>query len=105
MSLLVTGFVLLLLNSALLVGFPGASLWYYANVAAHPILGAALAAAFLPRIARLWRGGVATRAVLLLGFAGLLSGLALVWLGATRSQSIAVWVHVVTASVAAAAIG
>ena len=42
---LFVGFVALLLNSAYLAAFADPSLWYYANVAVHPILGLALAVA------------------------------------------------------------
>ena len=37
------GLTALLLNTALLVAFPTASLWYFANVVLHPLLGLALA--------------------------------------------------------------
>ena len=48
--LLLPGFVVLILNSAYLVAAPTASLWYYANVVAHPLLGIALALAVGPRV-------------------------------------------------------
>ena len=49
-SLVVAGFIALLLNSAYLTALPTPSLWYYTNVALHPILGVVLALA----VARVW---------------------------------------------------
>ena len=52
------GCLLLLLNSAFLAAFPSATLWYYANVAIHPVLGIALTLFAVPRIlSREWLGG------------------------------------------------
>ena len=66
LRLLVAGFLVLLLNSAYLAALPSASLWYFANVALHPLLGLALAGvAGVVLLRRRWRpppplrGGVA----------------------------------------------
>ncbi len=43
--LFLPGVFVLILNSAHLVAAPTASLWYYASVVAHPLIGIALALA------------------------------------------------------------
>ena len=79
---LLLGFVALLLNAAYLVAAPSASLWYFLNVAAHPLLGVALAYVALRGLIR---HASATRPLVALGAAflavGLLLGLAVVVLG------------------------
>jgi tetratricopeptide (TPR) repeat protein len=98
----VAAFVLLLLNAIYLKGFPAPSLWYYINVAIHPLLGIALAvAAFvilrqqLPRSVSAW---------LVTGLVGLslVTGLAILMLGATRSQTVLVLGHVVVSGLGSA---
>ena len=96
--LALAGFIALLMNSAYLVAAPSASLWYYANVGAHPLLGVMLALALAPRVRhRDW----ATRPLLASGFGtlavSLLIGLAVAVLGATRQYAPLLQVHVATA--------
>ena len=83
------GSIALLLNSAYLVAFPTASLWYFANVAVHPLLGVAVVVASAWVVARrrhevgssfLWVG----LAGLALGL-GLISGVAVAVAGATSA--------------------
>lgn len=90
---LLRGFLLLLVNSAYLTGFPSATLWYFANVAAHPLLGVALAF-FAVHAWRQWSGGSLARlAVVPLGAAALL-GAAVLVRGATLDQALLVAAHV-----------
>ena len=49
MNPFVAGFLVLLLNSAYLAASAAPSIWYFANVVLHPILGVALAVAVLLR--------------------------------------------------------
>ena len=92
---LLLGFVALLLNAAYLVAAPSASLWYFLNVAAHPLLGVALAYVALRGLIR---HASATRPLVALGAAflavGLLLGLAVVVLGATRQYELLLYAHV-----------
>ena len=50
--LIISGFLLLLLNSAYLASFSDPTLWYYTQVALHPLVGIALAAAVAVALAR-----------------------------------------------------
>src|SRR5438477_163625 len=82
---LFVGFIALLLNSAYLAAFADPSLWYYANVALHPILGP------VPFFA----AGVA------LG-GGLVLGVLILIVGATRSHAVLVYAHVIASALGAA---
>ena len=76
------GCVGLLLNSAYLVASPSASLWYYANVIAHPVLGVALTmVAALCLVRREWVAG----SLALTGAGAILAGVALAARGESRS--------------------
>jgi hypothetical protein len=92
-------FAALLLNSAWLWAFADASFWYYANVAVHPLLGIAVALAVARRgrpytaASPLWWG-----VAIVLGAAAI-TGLAILFVGATRPHYTLVTVHV-AASVA-----
>ena len=91
------------LNGAYLAAFPAASLAYYVQVAAHPALGIALvvAAALWARTRRppaISLAGVA----LAVGLVAALTGLALLWWGATRPYRWLVTAHVVTSVLAVA---
>ena len=94
--------VVLLLNSAYLVAAPSASLWYYINVAAHPLLGVAIALAVAPRIVRReWVGGrLAVAGAGGLGV-GLLLGLIVLVLGATREYEPILYAHIATSALGA----
>lgn len=89
------GSIVLLLNSAYLVAFPTASLWYFANVALHPVLGAAVvvACAWVVR-----RGHGKTSVFLQGGLAGLalglVSGAGVAIVGATTVMRPLVYAHV-----------
>ena len=93
---LTVAFVALLLNSTYLAAFADASVWYFANVALHPLLGLALAFQVAVRLLRrgqhnppcLARHSI-TAVPLLVGSglalgAGLVLGVAVLILGATR---------------------
>ena len=102
--LLLPGAVVLILNSAYLVAAPTASLWYYANVVAHPLLGIALALAVAPRVVRReWAvGPLAVAGAGVVGV-GLLLGLVVLVRGATRQYEPILYAHIAT-SVAGAAL-
>src|SRR2546426_4383878 len=90
--------VALLLNSAWLWAFADPSLWYYANVAVHPLLGIVAAWIVALRVRR-WRltspAGVA--AMMLLA-TGLVTGFLVLIAGATRPHYTAVLAHLVTSA-------
>jgi tetratricopeptide (TPR) repeat protein len=96
------GCVALLLNSAYLVAWPTATLWYYTNVIAHPLLGVAIALAAAPRFAR--REWVADRlAVAGAGavLVGLVLGLVVFAAGATRQYEPILYAHIATSATGA----
>ena len=100
--LMLAGFIALLLNSACLVAVPSATIWYYANVGLHPVLGLLLALAVGRQVRRReWAAGpVATVGVWVLA-GGLLLGLAVGVLGATRQYALLVQCHVATSVIGA----
>ena len=115
---LFVGFVTLLLNSAYLAAFADPSLWYYANVALHPILGLALAVAVVAKKGTgvvFERGPRKATSVPVLAkttpvpfFAGavaltvgLVLGVLILFVGATRSHAVLVYAHVVTSTLGA----
>ena len=100
--LMLAGFIALLLNSACLVAVPSATIWYYANVGLHPVLGLLLALAVGRQVRRReWAAGpVATVGVWVLA-GGLLLGLAVGVLGATRQYALLVQFHVATSVIGA----
>ena len=97
------GFVALLLNSAYLVAAPSATLAYYVQVGLHPLLGLGLALALVPRrIRNTWTAGpLATTGLGTLGV-GLMLGLMVVVLGATRQYAVVLQAHVAISVVGAA---
>jgi hypothetical protein len=84
-SWLITAFLLLLANTAYLVSSATPSLFHFANVALHPLLGMVLAAGFAAYLFAV-RRRQATLLMLgaLVSFAGVAFGLAVFQLGATR---------------------
>jgi Tfp pilus assembly protein PilF len=100
--LLVAGFAALLLNSAYLWAFADPTLWYFAQVALHPLLGLALAAFVVWLLtSRNWIiGGVASAALAVLAV-GLALGLALLAFGATTPHKVLVGAHVATSALGA----
>ena len=103
LRLLVAGFVALLLNSAYLAALPSASLWYFANVAAHPLLGLGLAGiAALALLRRRWTPPPLCAAGLGVSAIGLLLGLGVAAVGATRAQRPLLVAHVTVMVVGAA---
>ncbi len=102
MKKLNVGFLLLLVNSVYLVARPEASLFYFANVGLHLLLGALLAGAALRELGGAWR-----RLPVLLRIAvpGLLvaavTGLALAFTGADRQHYALLRAHVVASIVGA----
>ena len=99
MNGLAIAFAALLLNSAWLWAFADASAWYYANVALHPVLGVGLAIAAITRARRFALASPLRGVVVAALAAAALTGVAIVFLGATRSHYALVSAHV-AASVA-----
>ena len=94
--------IALLLNSAYLVAAPSASLWYYTNVIAHPVFGVALALAAAPRVLRReWIVGPLAIAGAGAVGAGLVLGLVVLVLGATREYEPILYAHIATSAVGA----
>ena len=87
-------FAALLANSAYLAAFPAPTLWYYAQVVIHPVLGLALAAAGARRLTRpAIRSPLGSVATIALG-AGLALGIAVLVLGATRPYRPILFAHI-----------
>ena len=100
--LLFPGFVALLLNSAYLWAFADPTLWYFAQVALHPLLGLALsvgAARLL--LARRWSPGRLGVAALAVSGVGLGLGVGVLTLGATTPYRLLVVAHVAISTVGA----
>ena len=95
LRLLVAGFLLLLLNSAYLGALPSASLWYFANVALHPLLGLVLAVvAGFALLRRRWTPPPLCAAGLGVSAIGLLLGVGVMVVGASRAQRPILVAHV-----------
>jgi tetratricopeptide (TPR) repeat protein len=100
---IVSGFLLLLLNSAYLASFSRPTLWYYVQVAVHPLLGLALATATaVPLMRRRLTLGRLGGAGLALCSMGLALGLVLLVTGATSAYRSIVVAHVALAAAGAA---
>jgi tetratricopeptide (TPR) repeat protein len=104
-KLLVLGFLVLLINSSYLAAYAEPTLFYFANVVLHLLLGLVAAMAFAVFVAkRLRRMSTAMRATsATLGLSGLL-GLYLMVFGATRPYRWALYGHVILATVGSAAV-
>ena len=91
----VGGFLLLLLNSAYLASFSEPPLWYYTQVALHPLVGIALAAVVTMALVRrrLAPGRLRGAGLVLCGL-GLALGLLLVVTGATTAYRSVVVAHI-----------
>ena len=100
--LLVGGFVALVLNSAYLASFSEPSLFYLAQVALHPVLGLVLAGALIPRIVRRARMTRLAATAAAVTAAGVLLGVGVLVLGATRPYRGLLHAHVVTMIAASA---
>ena len=101
--LIFAGFLLLLLNSAYLASFSAPTLWYYTQVAVHPILGLALAAVVaLAAARRRWAPGRLGAVGLLLCGAGFALGVALFVTGATTAYRPLVNAHIAVSAAGAA---
>jgi Flp pilus assembly protein TadD len=102
--MLFAAFIALLLNSAWLAAFSEPSLFYYANVALHPVLALALAV----KLAARWRGPVRPFPPLLPSLsaiflsAGALLGIVVLILGATRPFRPWLYAHVAASAVGSA---
>ena len=97
-SFVAFAFAALLLNAAWLWAFADPSLWYYTNVALHPLLGLAIAFAVRRHVSRRMLASP-WRAVTAGGFAaGLITGLAVLAVGATRPYYRLVLGHVATST-------
>jgi tetratricopeptide (TPR) repeat protein len=104
--LVTTAFLLLLLNSAYLAAFADASIFYYANVALHVLLGLLLVGLSLARRSSrgFLRGSIAIRAAgILLAIAAVL-GLALMFTGATLRFRWLLQAHIATATAGTVAV-
>jgi len=95
LRLLTVGLVALCLNTLVLVTLPSTSLWYVANIVAHPLLGVMLALAIAPRVfrrewpgSRLGLAGVGSLGV------GLALGLGIVLIAETDWYAPLLQVHV-----------
>ncbi len=101
--LLLAGFIALLLNSAYLWAFADPTLWYFAQVATHPLLGLTLAAAILwLLLTRRWIPGALGQAALAILAAGLALGIAVLVVGATTPHRWLVNAHVAVCTIGAA---
>src|SRR5207249_3276351 len=105
---LFVGLIALLLNSAYLAAFADPSLWYYANVALHPILGLALAVAIAKKGSGVffWSDHAKKTpdpffARVALGV-GLILGVLVLIVGATRSHAVLLYAHVIASALGAA---
>ncbi len=100
---LLAGFLALLLNAAYIFAFADPTLWYYAQVAIHPLLGLGLAAAAVWLVwTRRFRPGRLAGAGLAISAVGLLPGMAVLVLGATTSHRLLLAAHVGVAAGGAA---
>ncbi len=96
------GFIALLLTAVHLLAAPSASLVYFASVALHPLLGLVLVGALLREAwRRPWRGSFPAAAGGGLLAAGLVLGLAVAVVGATRGNAWLLQVHVAVSAVGA----
>src|SRR5215218_4583326 len=96
---LAAGFFALLLNSAYLWAFADPTLWYFAQVAVHPLLGLTLAAAALWLLgARRFGPGTSGRIAVTILAAGLALGIAVLVVGATTPYRRLVDAHVATSA-------
>jgi Tfp pilus assembly protein PilF len=117
--LLAGGFIVLLVNSAYLSALAEPSLWYYTNVALHPLLGLTLGAAVLFRLRRMRRvqaigaeplppsrplRWVLALSIIALG-GGLLLGVLVLVFGATRQYEPFLYAHVAFSALGSAFLG
>ena len=101
-GLAAAGFIALLLTAAHLVAAPSASLWYFATVALHPLLGLVLVGALVREAwRRPWSGNLPAAAGVGLLAAGLALGLAVAAVGATRDHAWLLQVHVAVSTAGA----
>ena len=108
--LLVAGFVALLLNSAYLAAFADPSLWYFTNVALHPLLGLTLAVTLAKKTPEMFLRWPflkdTSEFVFAIGVcslaAGVLLGLIVLATGATRPYRPLLHAHVAASAVGAA---
>ncbi len=96
-GVLLVGFLVLLINSAYLASFSEPTLWYFVQVAVHPVLGIALAAVGVRVIA----ARDARWASAMLGL-GLVLGLVVLVVGATTQHRLLVNTHVAASALGAA---
>jgi Tfp pilus assembly protein PilF len=101
--LVLAGFVALLLNAAYLWAFADPTLWYFVQVAAHPLLGLTLATAVLWLVlARRFSPSVLGQVGLAISGAGLALGIAILALGATTPHRLLVDAHLAVSALGAA---
>jgi tetratricopeptide (TPR) repeat protein len=100
--LIFVAFLLLLLNSAYLASFSAPSLWYYAQVALHPVIGIGLAAVVALATARrrLTPGRLGGAGLVLCGV-GLALGAALFVTGATTAYRTLINAHIAVSAAGA----
>jgi hypothetical protein len=99
-TLLLIGFLALLVNSSYLASFAEPTLVYFANVALHPILGVVLAVCFGVLVLR--RRGELPRALLaaalILGLGAAMGGYVLKY-GATHAYRWALYTHIALSTI------
>jgi tetratricopeptide (TPR) repeat protein len=96
------GLLILLVNSAYIAGFSDATLWYFAQIALHPLLGLVLAVMAI-RVLRNSRPLTrVSAAALIVSAVGLALGVAVLITGATTPFRTLVLAHVVVAAAGAA---
>jgi tetratricopeptide (TPR) repeat protein len=103
MHLFTAALLLLLVNSAYIAAYGEPTLWYYAQIVVHPLLGAAVAAAAIVAVVRRsvtlgWLGGAGAA----LSGVGLVLGLTLLITGATTPRASLVYAHIGASAAGAA---
>jgi tetratricopeptide (TPR) repeat protein len=91
------GLTALILNSACLVAFPAASVWYFSNVALHPVLGVVVVGAFAWLTRRgYWTTSVFFRVGLVILVLGLICGVGIAVAGTTTLTRALVYIYLGT---------
>src|ERR1700738_4461056 len=101
-GLIFAGYIALLLNSAYVWALADPTLWYFAQVAVHPLLGLALAAGVgWLALARRWPVNRLSAGLTVSGV-GLALGITVLVVGATTPHRLLVDAHVATSALGAA---
>ena len=101
--LLWVSYFALLLNSAYIKSFADPTLWYFLQIALHPLLGLGLAGVLIvPLLRRRWTLGGMGLTTIVVSAIGLLLGVVILVLGATTPHRMLVNAHVATSGAGAA---